>query len=170
MTVRVLVVFMVGLVVAACGQDVEGPPDLTANLGIVAWDDPPATLVEAADLQPDSGWSDGNWGNRPPLIAPASVTGGVPFTVEATTARPNGCWYPGEHEKAVAGSVATITVYDHRSDADACTLVFSWTTREIEIQFDEPGEAVIRLVGRRVAGDDFGGGEEWVIEQTISVK
>lgn len=114
---------LAGLIAAACGEAIPGPPDLMAEPGIVAWDDAPATLATEAELEPGSAWGDGNWGNQPAVVAPDSVERGAPFTVETTTPLPNGCWYPGGYETSVAGSVATITVYDHRSNADLCTLI-----------------------------------------------
>lgn len=166
---RRVTVLTASVLVAACASDVGGPPDPTAALGIVSWDDAPATVVESAELEPGSEWGDGAWGSRPALVVPASVESGVPFTVEATTALPNACWQAGQHDTTLEASVATITVYDQRSNADLCALVFSWATRQIEIQFDEPGPAMIRLVGRRVSGNEIDGGEEIVVEHTLTV-
>lgn len=52
------------------------------------------------------------------------------------------------------GNVATLEVYD-RGPADPhqpCILIAALPAREVELQLDEPGEATIRLIGRRVQG------------------
>jgi hypothetical protein len=157
------------LMLVACSEDVSSPGDLVATLGVVAWTDAPADFRDEVEVE-SGDWDVEDWGNRPPLEAPAQVTAGVPFTVTATTVRPNGCWFPGEHSKESQGNVATITVHDYRADSDVCTMIIGWTSREIELRFDEPGEALIRLVGKRIAGEDFGGGEETVIEHPVVVQ
>lgn len=157
-----------GFVAMACGGEVSGPAGLVPTLGIVGWTDPPAGFVESVEADPGD-WGEGNWGNRPPLVAPVAVAAGDPFTVIATTTLPNGCWHPGDYSKEVAGNVAEITVHDFRTDSEMCTAVFGWMSRDIELQFNQPGEAVIRLVGKRIAGRDFGGGEEFIIEHSVAV-
>lgn len=95
---------------------------------------------------------------------------GAPFAVIATTTRPDGCWHPGGYEEETGASDAAMIAYDYRKDSEICTLIFSWTTREVELQCDHPGEASIRLVGRRIARENFGGGEKMVIEHPLTVR
>lgn len=162
-------VVVVALGLGACGSEVGGPPALSPNLGIVAWDDPPTAVVASAELEPGSGWTEESWGLRPPLAVPSSVQRGVPFVATVTTALPDGCWTAGKVSTDVDGGTATITVYDHRSDSEICALIFSWSTREVILQFDEEGDALVRLIGRRVAGEDLGGGEEFVLDEAVLV-
>lgn len=166
---RAVTLGMVALMVAAGCEDPATPGGAGQDLGIVAWTSAPSGFVAFADL-PGNGWTEDDWGARPPLMVPDEVDRGVPFTAVVTTALPSGCWSAGGQETSTAPLSARITVYDHRSNAEVCTLLFGWATREIELRFDEPGEAVVRLVGRRVVGDAIDDGQEMVVERRVMVR
>lgn len=115
-------------------------------------------------------WGPEDPGERPPIVAPESVFRGVPFKVSVTTLLPDGCWASGPHEVQSGSREATITVHDYWNGLDACILVASWSTREVDLVFTESGEAVIRLVGRRVSGDSATvPGEPMVVEHRVTV-
>ena len=68
---------------------------------------------------------------------------------------------------------AVIYVYDFTSanrPGVACTMIFKHLKREIPLTFSEPGEAVIRVWGRRSTPDGTPGGEPYLVERRVQVR
>lgn len=164
-------------ILAACDSTTE-PPVNSDFPGIVAWDDPPAYVLSQAPpdhVADTSGLEPGPIPTLaiPGLETPDTVDAGASFKVKVTTALPNGCWKPGAVERSTEGKLATLEVYDHGPQDlfQPCILIASFPTREIELQFDQPGEATIRLFGRRIQGEAYDQSEiVETIEKTVVVR
>lgn len=153
----------------ACADEPTRPFDPMQMLGIVAWDDPPAVVAAVSDTAVGKpGQADGSWWLQGPLQVPDTVTRGIPFTIVATTVG-DGCFEAGGYEKEVVGGMATITAYDLWNGSEICLQVARFFRRTVELKFDEPGEAVVRLVGRRVIGSLVDEGEPKVVDRTVWV-
>lgn len=137
--------------------------------GILAWDDPPTF----AQMQGDHTGGDELTAIEPPALeAPDTVSLGELFRITVTTILPNGCWRSGATEVDVEEGVATIDVFDRgpRTVGAPCTLIYSWASREIALAFHREGEAVIRVVGRRIQGEDYGDESKHTVEQVVIVR
>lgn len=129
------------------GTDDDPDPEI----GIVAWVDPPSDNVDATAS------ASSILGDYLALSAPDTVEAGVSFDVTVTTLGLNGCWRADREEIETEGdppTAVTITPYDRLSGDDACTLAIVALPRTIDLQFDAPGTATIRVVGREVDGSD----------------
>lgn len=103
---------------------------------------------------------------------PQSATAGVPFEVSVTTFG-NGCQSAGGADVGVSGLTATVNVYDWSTERpdQLCTSELKRLTRKFTVQFDQPGTAIVRVQGRRVAIETRGfPGEPTVLEKTIVVR
>jgi len=55
---------------------------------------------------------------------------------------------------SVQGQLATLVPVDHRSNAEVCTLELRLFFHSASIRFDSPGDAVIRVRGRKEPGGE----------------
>ena len=103
------------------------------------------------------------------ITAPDTVTAGQPFQVTITTVGPNGCWSAAGAELASQPSVATITPFD-RVQGEVCTQATVSLPRTVQVRFDVPGEATLRVYGRRVVDGNVSAATERVVERRIFVR
>jgi len=106
-----------------------------------------------------------------PVLAPSSVRVGERFMVTITTTG-SGCDRLGDSGILMGERDATIMVYDFTSanrPGVACTMIFKMLKREIPLTFTQPGEAVIRVWGRRSRPDGAPGGEPYIVERRVEV-
>ena len=103
------------------------------------------------------------------ITAPDTVTAGQPFQVTITTTGPSGCWRAAGAEKAVQGSLATITPFD-RVEGEVCTGALVSLPRSVELRFDTRGEATIRAYGRRVVDGNLNAATDRTVEKRIIVR
>jgi hypothetical protein len=104
------------------------------------------------------------------VVAPDTVTAGMPFDMTVNTVALDGCWSADGGELAVSGSVATATPYDRRATARVCTMVLGTLAHHFSVSFDTPGEALIRVPGRRVREGDARYDEPVTAERTVVVR
>jgi hypothetical protein len=102
--------------------------------------------------------------------APESVRRGEPFTVTVVTIA-GGCRRESAGTGvAVEGMEATITPYHFLRRAEACTDDLLYLPHEVELRFDEPGTATLRIRGVRNRLD-FEREPEWVtLERSVEVR
>ncbi len=106
-----------------------------------------------------------------PLTAPDTVQVGESFEVEVRTVAANGCYEADRVETERDALLIEVTPYDRdQTDAEtACPHVIGLLKRTLDLQFDAPGEALIRLNGQRVIGSDFSNRDDTVIEHDVTV-
>jgi hypothetical protein len=118
----------------------------------------PGMLAEAAEVTP--------------VLAPPTVAVGERFHVTVTTTG-SGCDRLGDTGVLMGERDAVIYVYDFTSanrPGVACTMIFKHLKREVPLTFSQPGEAVIRVWGRRSTPDGTPGGEPLLVERRIQVR
>lgn len=103
------------------------------------------------------------------LVVPDTVPAGVEFQLAATTLG-GGCERAGETEVDVRGSVATVTPYDYTARAEACPDILRLLPHTAVLRFGTPGEAVVRLQGRRIGPDTPRGGVSITVEKRVLVR
>jgi hypothetical protein len=103
------------------------------------------------------------------LVVPDTVRAGVDFQVAATTLG-GGCERAGETEVDVRGGLATVTPYDYTARAAACTDILRFLPHTATLRFASPGEAVVRLQGRRVGPDTPRDGVSVTVEKRVVVR
>ena len=164
-----IVVVIVGLVLAACGDPTGIEP--AARAGVLQ-------LVGSGGYGGVSGDPELRW-TAPAssdvfipgdvLVVPDTVTAGEPFTVTVRTIGLNGCWAPAGQEVRWEEHTVELRPRDAHSGARVCTEILQLLTHTSELSIPEPGEWVVRVRGRRVRAS--GTGEEPVaVEKTIVVQ
>ena len=103
------------------------------------------------------------------LVAPDTVRAGVDFQVGATTLG-GGCERAGETEVQVSGGVAVVTPYDYTARAGACHDILLYLPHAATLRFSTPGEAVVRVRGRRVGPDTPRDGVPHTVEKRVVVR
>ncbi len=131
------------IALAAAGCDIVEPGVWTRGLGHVVEGDPPFSS----------------------LIAPNAVTRGAPFQITASTFGSSSCTQADGYELDALPSDAEVRLYDRSAPSGTiCTEDFGSFPRVITLQFDEPGTAEIRVIGR---GD---GNAIRIVRKTIVVQ
>lgn len=105
-----------------------------------------------------------------PLVAPDTVRAGTDFTVTVSTLG-GGCERQGETEAEVRGAVATVTPYDYTDvAAQVCTEELKLFPHTAVLRFATPGEALLRVRGRRIGPDTPHKGVPVTLEKRIVVR
>ncbi|MES3630545.1 MAG: hypothetical protein PPP56_10305 [Longimonas sp.] len=145
--------------------DLFGSDDGSAvDVGVVDWKAEPASVETPAS-------SKLNLETFEPLTAPDTVQAEVSFEVTARTVAPVGCFTTEREDVEQESNTIAITPYDRdpRGPGDACTDNVITLPRTLDLQFDTPGDALIRLNGQRVIGNDFSNRDDTVIEHEVTV-
>lgn len=103
------------------------------------------------------------------LLAPDTVRAGTDFQVTATTLG-GGCERAGETEAQVSGGVATITPFDYTEIGVDCPDILRHLPHTATLRFAAPGEAVVRVQGRRVGPDTPREGVPHTVEKRVVVR
>lgn len=105
------------------------------------------------------------------IEAPSQVRVGERFTATVTTVGLDGCWEPLGEDVSVEGLRAEIVPFDTDATEEgvACTQALVLLDHPVQLSFDEPGEAVLRVEGRRVVGLDGSESEPLALETTVTV-
>ncbi|HEV2149535.1 MAG TPA: hypothetical protein VGR37_19195 [Longimicrobiaceae bacterium] len=150
------------LALAAC--DLPLRPEGRHAVGIIAWEARPSLASSAGTRPADP--------PRTALTAPDTVRAGVPFTARVTTVGPTVCWSPAGARVEARPAEAVVTPIDHTLENrdTACGDATVELPRDVELAFGRPGEAVLRVTGRRVVGRDLGSSERIVLEKRIVVR
>lgn len=96
---------------------------------------------------------------------------GVPFEVVVRTLGNSGCWEVARTDVENGPDLAEVTPVDRDriSEGIVCTAAMVELVHELELTFTELGEALIRVRGREVVGDDFHSGEDVTVEKVVVV-
>lgn len=148
---------VLSLAAIACG-DATGPN--AVSRGILRFE-----VAEVADTEGPSGVTEGS------IEAPDRVQVGETFIATVTTIGLNGCWRPVDEEVSMEGLAAEIVPFDTdaRDEDLACTTALASLEHSVELSFDQPGEAVLTVQGRRVIGKTQDESEPLTLETTVSV-
>lgn len=150
---------------AACDAPLEvAAPDGVRSVGVLAWEAAPAASLASGRDAPT--------GNpRPGVVAPDTVRAGVPFSVVVVTVGATTCWRPAGAEVVEQPASAAVTPLDFTAEGPhtACGDALVELSRTVGLVFRQPGEATLRVHGRRVVGAEFQAGEPVVVEKRIRV-
>jgi len=148
------------------GCDLFGSNDGSAvDVGVVAWETEQASVETPAS-------SKLNLETFEPLTTPDTVQVGQSFEVEIQTTGPDSCYEADRVETEQDALLIEVTPYDRdRTGEDGlqCPQEPIIIKRTLDLQFDTPGEALIRLNGQRVIGNDFSNRDDTVIEHDVTV-
>jgi len=159
------VVLGMALVTVACSE-AAGPVPGLETLGILQVVEYQGGLLVGPDETVHWSVPPGIGVLAPPrvLVAPDSVTAGVPFDVRVTTIGMSGCWSgAGLWARPVEGGFDLIPT-DVHSGASFCTEIALYIGHDARITIDTPGEYTLRVKGRRLRQGDA----EW--EEPVSAQ
>lgn len=157
---------LLAALLGACAVPTDAAaPAGTRAVGILAWEAPPAP----ASVAPAGGGPPGS--PRPGVFAPDTVRAGVPFSVVVVTVGPTVCWRAAGAEVAEHPWGAAVTPIDFSPEdrRTACGDALVELSRTFRLVFRRPGEATLRVYGRRVVGAELRDGEPVVLEKRIHV-
>ena len=168
MSARILSLSLAALpLLAACG-DPTGAAG-RREIGIVEW-----LSGAQADLSSSGAALSISSSTEAPAVisAPDEVEAGVPFEATITTVGLSICWRADGAETKVNGSLAVVVPYDFSPESQdvACGGALINLPRTVTITFAAPGEAVLRVNGRKVVGGDLSAVSSTVVEKTILVR
>jgi len=143
---RRLAPLALAVLLASCGSLTQPDPSSSA----LSLEQPLPTVVGKTALRAGNIRFYGD-----PLIVdvPASATAGVPFTVSVTTYG-GGCIAEAETVVQVNGWRAHVVPYQ-RVSIGLCTQELRITKREASVTFAVPGQAVVRVIGRKQPEDEL---------------
>ncbi len=104
------------------------------------------------------------------IEVPTEIRAGEPFTARIVTVVASLCWEDAGTQTVMEGAVARVTARDRLPDTlQLCAQALGELPREVSLTFDHAGTATIRLVGRRIRGDDVDLDEPMTLERTVEV-
>jgi hypothetical protein len=106
------------------------------------------------------------------IIAPNKVKAGKDFEVKIATVG-GGCEREGDVSVILGENTASLFVYDFTTATQpnvACTMIMKRLEHSATLNFTKPGEAIIRVWGRRIGSDTPAGGEPMILEKKITVE
>jgi hypothetical protein len=150
MTRLTLITFMIFCIVPIASAQQTSPPKEARVIGIIDLNAPSQNVIET----------------------PKSIKAGKDFEVKIFTSG-SGCEREGETSVILHETSASIFVFDYTTATHpgvACTMVLKRLLHTTTVNFKKPGEAVIRLWGRRIGSDTPPGGEPMILEKKITVE
>lgn len=109
------------------------------------------------------------------VTVPDTVQAGVDFNARIATVGLGACYEAAGAETELSANLAVVTPFDRvkgSEDEDelVCTLAAVTLPRTVRLRFSEPGEAVVRVKGRKIIGGDVRNATETVLERRIVVR
>lgn len=156
------------LALGAC-ELASGPGGRRA--GVLEWDRAPAR--RSLGTLPGLSMAVGGDSAPPAVSAPDTVGAGRAFTVTVLTRGPDACWHSAGTQVTLGASVAVVTPYDRdgRTPDTGCADMNVVIDHSFEMAFPHPGEATIRVRGRRIVGQEFEQeGEPVAVERRVHVR
>jgi hypothetical protein len=154
---RVLPALIIGMVIGSGACSLLTDPSHSV-VGVVEWVQDGAAVEGGGMLRAVASDAAGGPMELPVLEAPDTVEAGQAFDILVRTYGPDGCWREDGAVASVTGLVATVTPYDRDRGAEdrsrACADMVVRLPRTVRLVFTEPGEAVLRVLGRRVVPTD----------------
>lgn len=162
---RILPVALLGCSIALAACTLFTGPDTVRVVGVVEWNtSEPPLQSQAVHVAQASGQVSATRSNDrhditlPVLEAPDTVRVGEPFDVIVRTYGSNGCWREAGAEVTISGLNAAVTPYDRDLAAEdrsrVCTDMVVRLPRTVRLRFLQEGEALLRVIGRRVVVGD----------------
>jgi hypothetical protein len=111
-------------------------------------------------------------GTKDVLTAPDTVAAGADFDITITTVG-GGCERAGDTAVLLAETSASVMVYDFTAATHpgvVCTAILKRLPHTASVRFDKPGEALIRVWGRRVGPETPPAGQPIVLEHRVMVQ
>lgn len=88
------------------------------------------------------------------MEAPDTAIAGTSFTIVVSSFGSTSCTEPAGVEMEVGTSIVVITPYDIVApEGTPCTQDFGAFPRRVDIRLVKPGEAILRLQGKNIAGE-----------------
>ena len=171
MSARVLSLSLAALPLLAACDDPTGAAG-RREIGIVEWiSGAQANLSSSGATLSMSSSLDGAEA-RAVISAPDEVQAGVPFEATITTIGPSMCWRADGAETQVSGSLAVVTPHDFSPESEdfGCGDALINLPRTVKITFAAPGEAVLRVNGRKVVGGNTAAASSATVEKQILVR
>ena len=106
------------------------------------------------------------------MACPYTVAAGEAFEITIATFG-GGCETAGDTAVVVSAAGADVWVYDLTTATQpevACEDILRRHTHTVTLRFDQPGQMVLRVWGRRVGPETPGLGVPTVLEHTITVE
>lgn len=164
---------LLGLAAAIAGCTVSSGPGTERVRGILALGsaEEAAQAAEGAAQAAEPGGGDAAQTTSGSLEVPDTVRVDETFSATVRTVGMNGCWSAAGEEVSAEGLTATIVPFDSTGEREgvACTMALVSLVHDVELAFRRPGEATVRVEGRRVL--DRGGreSEPMSLEATVAV-
>jgi hypothetical protein len=114
----------------------------------------------------------GKEGSKDVVTAPSTVAVGEDFKITITTFG-GGCEREGTSSTIITATGASIMVYDITSAIHPgviCTAVIKRMPHTLTLRFEKPGQALIRIWGRRVGAETPPLGLPVVLEHPVTIK
>lgn len=105
------------------------------------------------------------------IVVPERVRVGEEFLVNVTTVG-GGCDEAGDHGVVLSEGSASVYVYDFTAanrPNTVCPMILKTFQHRVPMRFDQPGQAVIRIWGRRLGRYEPEGGSPAVLEVRVEV-
>jgi hypothetical protein len=174
----ILIAAALGAATTACDDSSTNPAGAQRVLGALQLE---TAATAAARAAAEAGGDDPvKWSVPPgghgtvtaprPIEAPDSVRVGERFQVTVHTIGENACWRADGQDVRVEGSVATIVPWDAHSGAEMCAEVLGHLAHRVDVTFAAPGQATIRVNGRRVRQADRTWEQPVSAERTVVVR
>lgn len=149
---------------AGCADSMMAPAEESAApggpaLGILEWERGPADARGApSPLQV--------------IAAPDTVRAGDPFDAVVTTIGPRSCWRALGAEVELRAALARVTPYDFTPETSesVCGDAQVRLARTVRLRFTQPGEGVVRVVGRKVEGRRLRETQRVTVEKRVVVR
>ena len=170
--VRALLLGLAALPLITACEDPTGAQG-RREIGIVEWLSAAQANLSPSSAALSSGSAAMTFSDTPAVItAPDEVKAGVAFEATITTTGPAICWRADGADTQVSGNVAVVTPYDFSPENEdvACGAAIISLPRTVQITFDSPGEATLRVNGRKVVGGNTSAGSSTVVEKQILVQ
>jgi hypothetical protein len=103
------------------------------------------------------------YGDVTEVQVPTTVQAGVPITVTATSFG-GGCIARGETAATIRGLTAEVRPYRYETVEVACSAELRLDQNAVVVQFDIPGEALVRIIGLARPGE-----QSYVVERRVFV-
>lgn len=162
---KAMIVVTAAAALAACQSPTGG--EGRRVVGIIEVGTAAASVSAAASMAP----AGDSYAPSAPLMLPDTVAAGAAFTATITTTGPNGCWRASDVVKVAGEAQVTLTPYDLAPAPGAvCPDAPVTLPRTVELRFDQPGVARVRLEGRRVTAGASGEGVATAVERTVVVR
>lgn len=111
-------------------------------------------------------------GGAPVISAPDEVQAGVPFQAVITTFGPDLCWRADGATTQVKGNLAVVVPYDitTASEDTACGDAITRLPRTVSLTIATPGQATLRVEGRKLMATDPNSATLTSVEKQILVR